>query len=155
MEITNTALIGIRDLFNTLNEKKTPFSTTLIKNNEIINSALTEYNKNRTEIIDNFILKTENGSYLGKIIPESNPEIRYENSNKFDELEIEDREGLYLELNKFELQTIEINFNQIDINKKYFDNKLEEKSTYEDYINSNFDSKIIQDLVSLKIIVFS
>jgi len=143
MEIKNIDLLKLSDVLNSFKEKQTPFSTTLIKNNTILSKELEEYDKKRIELVDEYVLKTETGGYLGKIIPNSDPEERYVNSNVLDELEIELRDELYAKLNNLDTTTINIELNKIDLKKKYFETKLNDVSTIEDYINTNVEISII------------
>jgi len=152
MEIKNRQLVNLSNILFSFADKKVPFSLAISRNTKIVNLLIEDYNSRRIDIINEHAILKEDGTYLGLIKPDAENEERYENPQNLMEMEIENRTELFEKLKELDNVSQEVNLIKIDMSKVYYDSVLKEKSTVEDYINTNVESNLITLLSEFNLI---
>lgn len=149
MLIKNLELIQLSKNLESIMLQKVPFSLTITKNTKNVSSLLGIYNDDRNEIINKYCVLNEDGSLLGKIGEDGK---RIENPQTLQDIETDDMESLLKELNELDSLEIDVELFEIDLNKVYYDSRLDDKSTIGDYIESNIDPHLVAYLSNYGII---
>lgn len=147
----NIEILSVSKFLDTFKDKKVPFSICIAKNIKKISEVVSDYNEKRFELIQKYATVDENGNLLGKIGEDGK---RIENPQTFDQLEVEDINLLISEINKLDFTDVDFELEPIDMNKVYYDTELNEKSTVENYIDSNIEPSVINAMAQIGLIEF-
>jgi len=150
MKVTNKQILEISNILYSFSEKKIPFSLVITKNIKIIDDLIKSYNDVRVDIIDKYAQTKDDGTYLGRINPDTN--IRIESPKTVNEIEINDLAALYKELEQNDSNVVDIELFPIDMDKLYFDSSLNEKRTISDFLDISVEPILIAKLVEYKLI---
>jgi hypothetical protein len=118
MKVTNRQILEISNILYSFSEKKIPFSLVITKNIKIIDDLIKSYNDTRVDIIDKYAQTKDDGTYLGRINPDTN--IRIESPKTVNEIEINDLSALYKELEQNDSNLVDIELFPIDMDKLYY-----------------------------------
>ena len=77
---------------------------------------------------------------------------RIENPQLLTDLEIEDLEGMAKELDELGMKEVEFTVEPLDLSKTYYNTDLKEKSTVEEYIDTNLEPSVIAVMSSFGMI---
>lgn len=146
MQVRNSQILEILNLLSFFNDKVTPFSYSLIKFKKKLQELGLEYDNNKISLIHKFATKKEDGSLLlkdGKEFLENLNDLIFVSDN------------LKLSLLK-ELQELGNNINEVDfqinLDEVYYDSRISQLRSIENYINENVPFNIIEFLENNKIL---
>lgn len=129
-----------RFLTENFQDKKVPFSLHITKMLRDIAEPVKKYDEDRLAIIQKYATVDENGNLIGKMKEDG---TRIENPQLLTDLEIDDLEGMAKELDELGMKEVEFTVEPLDLSKTYYNTDLKEKSTVEEYIDTNLEPGVI------------
>jgi len=149
MKITKTygELIALNNVFNTLSQRKAPFSIIIAKNIQQLKEIMSEYDEKRKDIIDKNALVDDEGNILGIYVENDKGEKeRVKEPKTFNDIEWQDGvtlESVLGEIDELTKEEKEVVLYPINCDLKYFDKDAKERLSIREYIDKEVEADVI------------
>lgn len=149
MKITASMAINLKANLENFSAKQVPFALTITKNLKKVEKLVEDFDEKRQNLINEYAVLDESGNF----IPETKDDgTKYENPQTLNEIEVSDRNELVKKIGELETAEYDVEFEQIDTEKLYYNSKAGEKMKVLDFIDTNLEPALIMYLNSFEII---